>query len=40
MMGLYSDGAKLDDATRPYLRNKLDRLIDKLGCRRFTVISI
>ena len=31
MMGLYSDGAKLDDATRPYLRNKLDRLIDNSG---------
>ena len=31
MMGLYSDGAELDDATRPYLRNKLDRLIDSSG---------
>ena len=31
MMGLYSDGAELDDATRPYLRNKLDRLIDNSG---------
>ena len=31
MMGLYSDGAKLDDATKPYLRNKLDRLIDNSG---------
>jgi len=31
MMGLYSDGAELDDATTPYLRNKLDRLIDNSG---------
>jgi len=31
MMELYSGGEKLDDTTRPYLRNKFSRLIDNAG---------
>ena len=31
MMELYTSGEKLDDTTRPYLRNKLSRLIDNAG---------
>ena len=31
MMELYAGGEKLDDTTRPYLRNKFSRLIDNAG---------
>ena len=31
MMALYNSGEKLDDTTRPYLRNKFSRLIDNAG---------
>tara|TARA_S200000501_G_scaffold375546_1_gene427879 strand:- start:152 stop:1480 length:1329 start_codon:yes stop_codon:yes gene_type:complete len=31
MMELYTGGEKLDDTTRPYLRNKFSRLIDNAG---------